>query len=234
MCTPIINQEALSMIEQLKSYIGASDKEANFYNSDMLEKLKRGIVVHHGSMPLTARLILEHFTQKGFCRICFATSTLEQGINMPFDVVYLDRFEASKTLSVKNLIGRAGRSTQKNRFDFGSVIMRPNAMSSFRKVMLKEEAISEISHLDSSDEKLDDKYEEFKEAIKNDEFSDEYNLTNSDLEKLKTDTVSDIIPTLLDMMFDDGKLINPSSEMKDIYDDFQTIYQEYLGRELER
>ena len=112
--------------------------------------------------------------------------------------------------------------------------MRPNAMSSFRKVMLKEEAISEISHLDSSDEKLDDKYEEFKEAIKNDEFSDEYNLTNSDLEKLKTDTVSDIIPTLLDMMFDDGKLINPSSEMKDIYDDFQTIYQEYLGRELER
>lgn len=234
MCTPITNQEALSMIEQLKSYIGASDKEANFYNSDMLEKLKRGIVVHHGSMPLTARLILEHFTQKGFCRICFATSTLEQGINMPFDVVYLDRFEASKTLSVKNLIGRAGRSTQKNKFDFGSVIMRPNAMSSFRKVMLKEEAISEISHLDSSDEKLDDKYEEFKEAIKNDEFSDEYNLTNSDLEKLKTDTVSDIIPTLLDMMFDDGKLIDPSSEMKDIYDDFQSIYQEYLGRELER
>lgn len=234
MCAPITEQEALDMIEQLKSYIGASDKEANFYNSDMLEKLKRGIVVHHGSMPLTARLILEHFTQKGFCRICFATSTLEQGINMPFDVVYLDRFEASKTLSVKNLIGRAGRSTSENKFDFGSVIMRPNAMSSFRKVILKEESISEISHLDASDEKLDDKYDEFKNAIKNDEFSDEYNLTNSDLEKLKTDTVSDIIPTLLDMMFEDGKLIDPSSETKDIYDDFQTIYQEYLGRDLSK
>lgn len=26
---------------------------------------------------------------------------------MPFDVVYLDKFEASKSLSVKNLIGRA-------------------------------------------------------------------------------------------------------------------------------
>lgn len=74
MCKPIKDPEALSMIEQLKSYIGASDKEANFYNSDMLNKLKHGIVVHHGSMPLTARLILEHFTQKGFCRICFATT----------------------------------------------------------------------------------------------------------------------------------------------------------------
>ena len=105
-------------------------------------------------------------------------------------------------------------------------------MSSFRNVMLKEEAISEISHLDATDEKLDDKYEEFKEAIKNDEFSDEYNLTNSDLEKLKTDTVSDIIPTLLHMMFEDGKLIDPSTEMTNIYDDFQAIYQEYLGRDL--
>lgn len=32
---------------------------------------------------------------------------------MPFDVVYLNTFEASKPLSLKNLIGRAGRSTLK-------------------------------------------------------------------------------------------------------------------------
>lgn len=76
----------------------------------MLEYMRKGIVVHHGSLPLQARLILEHFTQRGFCRICFATSTLEQGINMPFDVVYLNTFQASRTLSMKNLIGRAGRS----------------------------------------------------------------------------------------------------------------------------
>lgn len=233
MCKPINNPDALSMIDQLKSYIGASDKEANFYNSDMLAKLKLGVVVHHGSMPLTARLILEHFTQKGFCRICFATSTLEQGINMPFDVVYLDRFEASKTLSVKNLIGRAGRSTSENKFDYGSVIMRPNAMSSFRNVMQKDETISEISHLNAVDEKLDEKYEEFKEAIKNNKFSDEYNLPNSDLEKLKTDTVTGIISTLLDMMFENNELIEFSTEMKDIYGDFQDIYKEYLGRDLE-
>ena len=51
----------IKMIEELKEYIGASTTDKLFYNSDMLEKLRCGIVVHHGSMPLTARLILEHF-----------------------------------------------------------------------------------------------------------------------------------------------------------------------------
>ena len=232
LCTIIQDSHALQMIEQLRSYIGASNQTQYFYNSEMLDMLQYGIVVHHGSMPLNARLILEHFTQKRFCRICFATSTLEQGINMPFDVVYLDTFEASKSLSVKNLIGRAGRSTQNNCFDIGSVVIRKSAMSSFRKVLYKNETISEVSHLDREDEKLDEKYDEYKDAIKNDEFSDEYNLTNKDLEKLKTDTITAIIPTLLDMIFVDGHLIDPDANLKDIYDDFQSLYKGYLGRDL--
>ena len=151
---------------------------------------------------------------------------------MPFDVVYLDKFEASKSLSVKNLIGRAGRSTQDNCFDIGSVVIRQNAMSNFRKVISKSETLSDVSHLDKDNEKLDEKYDEYKAAIKNDEFSDEYNLTNKDLEKLKTDAIKTLIPTLLDMMFVDGHLIDPDADMKDIYDDFQALYKAYLGREL--
>lgn len=232
LCTKIQNPEATLMIGRLRSYIGASNDTQSFYSSDMLDKLQHGIVVHHGSMPLNARLILEHFTQQGFCRICFATSTLEQGINMPFDVVYLDKFEASKSLSVKNLIGRAGRSTGEYKFDFGSVIVRQNAMSNFRKTILTQETISEISHFERDDEKLDEKYDEFKEAITKDEFSDEYNLTNKDLEKLETETVTSVIPTLLDMMFEDDHLITPDADMREIYDDFQELYRGYLGREL--
>lgn len=217
---------------RLKDYIGASTTDKLFYNSDMLEKLRCGIVVHHGSMPLTARLILEHFTQQGFCKICFATSTLEQGINMPFDVVYLDRFEESKTLSVKNLIGRAGRSTAKPIFDFGSVILRPNAMSRFRKVYQKKNILSSKSRLDITDDKMDEKYEEYKEAIKTGEFSDEYNLTNKDLEKLKSDSVTTVVPTLLDMMFTGADFVLPNAVAKEVYEDFQCLYKQYLGREL--
>ncbi|MBS7008783.1 DEAD/DEAH box helicase [Anaerostipes sp.] len=232
MCHPIDDSIALNMIENLKDYIGASTTEKFFYSSDMLEKLKCGIVVHHGSMPLTARLILEHFTQRGFCRICFATSTLEQGINMPFDVVYLNRLEESKTLSVKNLIGRAGRSTNKPVFDYGSVILRPNAMSRFRNVCRKKNTLSPESRLDTTDDTMDKKYEEYKEAIKTGEFSDEYNLTNKDLEKLKSDSVTTIVPTLLDMMFTDTGFVLPNAVAKEVYEDFQCLYKQYLGREL--
>lgn len=232
MCQPINDPIAIKMIDELKEYIGASTTDESFYNSDMLEKLKCGIVVHHGSMPLTARLILEHFTQQGFCKICFATSTLEQGINMPFDVVYLDRFEESKTLSVKNLIGRAGRSTNKPVFDFGSVILRPNAMSRFRKVYRNKNTLSSKSRLDTTDDKMDEKYEEYKEAIKTGEFSDEYNLTNKDIEKLKSDSVTTVVPTLLDMMFNGEDFVLPTAVSKEIYEDFQCLYKQYLGRSL--
>lgn len=232
MCQPINDPIAIKMIDELKEYIGASITDKLFYNSDMLEKLRCGIVVHHGSMPLTARLILEHFTQKGYCKICFATSTLEQGINMPFDVVYLDRFEGSKTLSVKNLIGRAGRSTNKPIFDFGTVILRPNAMSRFRKVYRTKNVLSSKSQLDITDDNIDEKYEEYKKAIKTGEFSDEYNLTNKDLEKLKSHSVTTVVPTLLDMMFTDAGFMLPNEVAKEVYESFQCLYKQYLGREL--
>lgn len=232
MCKLIKDPLAIKMIDELKTYIGASTTDKLFYNSDLLEKLRCGIVIHHGSMPLTARLILEHFTQQGFCKICFATSTLEQGINMPFDVVYLNRFEESKTLSVRNLIGRAGRSTNKPVFDFGSVILRQNAMSRFRNMYSKKNTLSPKSRLDITDDKIDEKYEEYKEAIKTGEFSDEYNLTNKDLEKLKSYTVTMLVPRLLDMMFTDKGFVLPSVEAKEVYKNFQYLYTQYLGREL--
>lgn len=234
MCPKIQDAEALKMIENLRKYLGASKGNSNFYNSDMISKLEHGIVTHHGSMPLSARLILEHFTQKGFCRICFATSTLEQGINMPFDAVYIDRFESSSSLSVKNLIGRAGRSTLTNKFDIGSVVIRDSSKTALRKVVAKEEPISEISHLDKKDDSIDEKYEEFKKAIKEGTFNDEYNLTNADVEKLKTDQITACIPKLLDMMFDkQDKLIDADDDIQKIREVFHKLYAIYLGRDLE-
>lgn len=232
MCKPIEDSTALDIIEELKEYIGASTNDKYFYNSDMLEKLNYGIVIHHGSMPLTARLLLEHFTQQGFCKICFATSTLEQGINMPFDIVYIDRFEGSKTLSVKNLIGRAGRSTQNQIFDFGSVIMHPSAMSRFRKLYQEKNTLSKISRLDVIEDSIDEKYEEYKNAINSGDFSDEYNLTYKDLEKLKSNSVVSIIPYLLDLLFVNDKFLLPKQEQSEVYDKFKFLYHQYLGREL--
>lgn len=236
LCPEITDPTALKLIEQLNHYIGSAS--GAFFQSTMMRLVRRGIVTHHGSLPLQARLILEHFTQQGFCRVCFATSTLEQGINMPFDVVYLNTFEASKTLSMKNLIGRAGRSTEDLKFDYGSVVVKADNMSSFRNVMLQTETLSEVSLLDVEEENSD--YSEFKEAIKNGEFSDEFNLTNTELERLSENKLDKLIVTVLNQVFDSRGQFIPLGEINQdqnfklsLYRGFILLYRYYLGgREL--
>lgn len=236
-CRPIKNPAALRLIEQFKRYIGASDQGEGYYRSQMVENMRRGIIVHHGSLPLQARLILEHFTQKGFCRICFATSTLEQGINMPFDVVYLNTFQASKPLSMKNLIGRAGRSTLYTRFDYGSVIVKYSNMSAFRDVMMHTERLNTVSQLDVSEEK-DSDYNDFKAAINSNSYSDEYNLTFSEVEKLNSSAVTERAIKTLNALFRGNELvplriINDDLDCKlQLYGHFRALYKSYLGRSL--
>ena len=227
MCPLIEDSQALDLIDEIRDFIGASKDDKEYYNSDMIDLLKHGIVTHHGSMPLTARLMLEHFTQQGYCRICFATSTLEQGINMPFDVVYIDRFHHSKSLAVKNLIGRAGRSTSDKKFDIGNVIVHSSVMASLRKIINKPEIISSVSHLDEENEKFDEKYNEFKQAINEGTFNDDYNLTANDVEKIKSDDIQTLVPNLLDNVFyDEQNIINPEKITSDVYELFQKLYEQ--------
>lgn len=151
----------------------------------MIELLKRGIITHHGSLPLKARIILEEFTQNNFCRICFATSTLVQGINMPFDVVWIDKFESSQMLSILNLIGRAGRATTKEKFDYGIVVVKDANKSRLRSIIKTKIKLKEVSLLDVENNEEEDNVRDFKESIKNGTLSDEYNLTQKQLERLE-------------------------------------------------
>ena len=234
MCPLIEDPQALDLIDEIRDFIGASRDDKEYYNSDMIDLLKHGIVTHHGSMPLTARLMLEHFTQQGYCRICFATSTLEQGINMPFDVVYIDRFQRSNSLAVKNLIGRAGRSTSEKKYDIGNVVVHLNAMQTLREIINKPELLSSVSHLDEDNDKFDEKYNEFKQAINEGTFNDEYNLSSNDVEKIKSDDIQTLVPTLLDNVFyDDRSIVEPENITKEVYELFQKLYEQYLGRTLE-
>ena len=238
LCTEIDGEKIDSYIEQLKEYTGGDTIANKNYYSQLLALLKRGIVIHHGSLPLQTRLILEKFTQDGLCRICFATSTLEQGVNMPFDIVFLDRLERSKALSVKNLIGRAGRSTTWNEFDFGFVIINsPSKIAAFRSVIEQDEILDEESPLEKSEQK-DDDYNDFKEAILNDTYSDEFNLTEKDLDKLTSESTEEVIKKILDTVFDDNQILPLSRLNQDprnrleLYSYFRLLYSIYLNRQL--
>jgi hypothetical protein len=84
--------------------------------------LQQGIAVHHGQLPVRVRRLMTDVIRSNIVSITVATSTLTEGVNMPFDVIILpaivrkqlkgqDRYEFV-TISVPeflNLAGRAGR-----------------------------------------------------------------------------------------------------------------------------
>ncbi|WP_311328128.1 DEAD/DEAH box helicase [Capnocytophaga gingivalis] len=233
LCQDLNIEEVDIYINKLKKYTGGDTIANKNYFSQMLSLLRKGIVIPHGSLPLQIRMIIENFTKAGFCRLCFATSTLGEGINMPFDIVFLDRLEASKPLLVKNLIGRAGRSTTDLNFDFGYVIIKAQNISKFREIISQDENLKEVSALDTITS--DDDYRVFKNAILEGKFSDEYNLTKSELDKLESKEVSGIVKELLDTVFHNDVL----SKIEEIdnprlYVYFIKLYEIYLDRNLEK
>jgi replicative superfamily II helicase len=200
LCPEIEDPELHEIIDELREFTGGETVAYMNCYSQMLALLKRGIVIHHGSLPLRARMLVEQFTRKHFCRICFATSTLEQGINMPFDIVYIDRLEAKKELAVKNLIGRAGRSTAERKIDFGIVVIASSKVSKLRNLLTQTISLNGLSQLDN-DEELDDEYNDFKDAIIHDTFSDQFNLTQNQIAKLSNNGLNDILKCVLDKFF---------------------------------
>ncbi|MGC1550792.1 MAG: DEAD/DEAH box helicase, partial [Rhodanobacter sp.] len=104
----ITDPNAIEIIEAIEHLVGADQLG---HNSKMVDLLRKGVVIHHGSVPLEVRFLVEDFVRERFARICFATSTLVQGVNMPFDIVWLDSMrilgdgESSKSLGFKNIIG---------------------------------------------------------------------------------------------------------------------------------
>lgn len=237
LCKEIKDKKALKLIKNLQELIGATQKEKSEKYSKMIELLKKGIITHHGSLPLKARLILEEFTQNNFCRICFATSTLVQGINMPFDVVWIDKFESSKKLSILNLIGRAGRATTKEKFDYGMVIINDNNKSKLRRIIKEKIRLKEISLLDVEDSSEDDNIKDFKESIKNGTLSDEYNLTPKQLKRLEERKLDDSINFILDNMMKENVFVSAEEFGKygdplkrKIREEFERIYVAYLNR----
>lgn len=239
-CEAITNPQALLLIDKFDNYMGTSGEKRKYGYSQMSYLLRRGIILHHGSLPLKARMIIEELTRLGFCNLCFSTSTLVQGINMPFDIVLLDRFE-NKPLEIKNLIGRAGRSSIDAKFDYGIIVVKDSNKSDIRNILCNDTNINAESLLDS-DEELPEDVSNYREAIINNSFNDEYNLPENDVDKLTKDAVFNIAKRILDCMFINDEILSADefskiseTEKNEIYDNFKKIYSYYLNnRELSK
>lgn len=196
--------EARKIIDTINGLLG-SDK--NNQVSDMVDLLTRGVVIHHGSVPLEVRFLVEDFIRGGFSKLCFATSTLAQGINMPFDIVWLEnsRFlgqnDSDQALSFKNLIGRSGRLSDDTVFDFGYVYTK-NAVSFSERInstyTLKESSLIDDLNLKPD---TDSDTEELLLAIRNDTFDQNKNLPISRVERLSDVHVLDSAKGFLDIVY---------------------------------
>lgn len=207
----IEDERANEIIITIEHLLGA---DLPGHDSSMVDLLKKGVVIHHGSIPLDIRFLIEDFIRAGFAKICFATSTLAQGINMPFDIVWLNnmRFlgnsDNGKSLSFKNLIGRSGRLSNEEIFDFGYVFTKSPKLfiqhtnTSFK---LKNESIIDLP---ISDENIDSK--ELVESIHNESFDDELQIPQSKTERLSAELTLEAARNIIEILY------NHNKELKDI------------------
>lgn len=237
LCEKVSDFDAIKIIEDLRSFIGAS---ANLRekHSMMIEMMERGIVIHHGSMPLKARLMVEEFIKSGFAKICFATSTLNQGINMPFDVVWIDNYNRMDILTIKNLIGRSGRSKAgKASFDYGYTVVNEKNKTSFKSRYKEEVIISETSELDSDLSLVEEDSRDIVEAIQSGTFDDTLNLTDTQVNRIKESQIDTDVIYILDNFLKDGKPVTAKqylelgeSTRKKIKAAFKNIFVQHLRR----
>jgi hypothetical protein len=92
-------------------------------NSYELALLDRGIATNHGQMPQHLRRLMIDLIDRRICPITLATATLSEGVNLPFDLIFMTSLCRSTydavlkrqvrtpiaTSEFRNLVGRAGR-----------------------------------------------------------------------------------------------------------------------------
>lgn len=204
LCENVTSPEALGYIQELETYFGEDEEKKSL----MLFLMRKGIVIHHGSIPLKARTIIERFVNENHAKICFSTSTLIQGINMPFDLVWINNFrftgtEDQKKLNLKNLIGRAGRTSRAiNKFDYGYVVINSSNKSSFIERLKSDSYLETESILDNYDEVENEDYLDIITAIREDSFNNNFNLTDQQVERLNSSDINGDIEFILNFFVD--------------------------------
>lgn len=88
---------------------------ADVFGSDSAEYmlLGKGIVLHHGKMPVVLGRLLVALVEEGVVNLVVATSTLSEGVNLPLETVLVPSLRRGQSdmspTEFANLAGRAGR-----------------------------------------------------------------------------------------------------------------------------
>lgn len=235
----IVDVNALKIITSVEHILGADDNE---HRSKLVALLRKGVVIHHGSVPLDVRFLLEDFIRGKFAKICFATSTLAQGVNMPFDIVWLrsnriiGATDEEKALAFKNLVGRAGRLSDEKKFDYGYVYTDNPQL--YIKRINGTYTLNDVSVIDQdfTDETWDEK--EFRESIRDGDFDDDLNIPRSKAERLSETKVLEACEIILNLIYSEEEIGKNFSGEKNrhvrdsIRENFLVIFTASINRNL--
>lgn len=82
--------------------------------------LEKGIAIHHADVPNSVKREIERRINNSHIRLIFASPTLAQGVNIPFDTVLIYRLQHSHLNPISdavfwNVVGRVGRPIMQKR-----------------------------------------------------------------------------------------------------------------------
>ena len=141
-----------------------------------LALLDQGIASNYGQMPTPLRRQMIELIRRGICPITVSTSTLTEGVNLPFDIIFVTALTRSTRKSAKNwtkslisvaefqnLSGRAGRPGASSGMDGITLVALPINNPTTAPSIQKRQSDQRI--------KLKENYEKMKEELLKDKKS---------------------------------------------------------------
>jgi len=118
-------------------------------NSYEVALLDRGIATSHGQMPQRLRRLMTEMIDQRICPITVATATLTEGVNLPFDIIFLTSLKRRSfdsttrrpiitplsTAEFRNLAGRAGRPGASKGMEGMTLVAIPRSVSATARTM---------------------------------------------------------------------------------------------------
>ena len=129
-----------------KDYLGQGSREYLL--------LEKGVVLHHGKMPGPLARLLVELIDKKIVKLVIATSTLSEGINLPFETILLPdlrrydessgRLQPMRSSDIANLIGRAGRPGYATEGRVLILTLGEKNVADYKKLCAEIETTSEV------------------------------------------------------------------------------------------
>ena len=207
---------------------------------DLAELVKKGIIYHNGIVPENVRLYLENVIRKDCnkkIKYVFATSTLLEGVNMPFDNMFImDTYKGKGNMSyqdLKNLIGRVNRYSlifNKDNYDIEKLLPKIQFIKTKDKERNNfEDFIKNNLKIDSRSKKREDILENPLLATVKDEDSNEKKIIENLEKKTKeqNEIKTEIGKYCLENNITEFDISKNENIMQNILDEIRNNIQEY-------